>query len=314
MRLLIVCSGNAPQFDVKRHQAFVYEQVEAVKELDKTLELDYFFITGKGVTGYLLCLKALTVQLKQHKYDGIHAHVATSALLANLQRRVPVVTTFHGSDINVPGIRILSLFVGILSKKTIYITHRLAEKAIYADQNKLAIIPCGVNLMLFKPACKSKSRQQLGLSLDKKYILFSSGFDNPVKNYPLARSAVNLLADDTITLIELKNYTRQEVALLFTAVDVALMTSFSEGSPQFVKEALACNCPVVSTDVGDVRFVLKNIAGCYVSSYEPEDVAHKLRQALALTTPIDARQHIQRFDNRVIAQQIHSIYQQICTP
>lgn len=312
MRVLIVCSGNARNFDLQKHQAFIYDQAEAIKCLDNKLLIDYFFIVGKGMAGYLSCLGTLNQQLKRQHYDLVHAHVAMSGLLANLQRNVPVVTTFHGSDVNVPTLRIASAVVDRLSRKTIYITKALAEKALYADTAKQAIIPCGVDFDLFIPRPKGDSRTRLGLSATKRYILFSSAFSVEVKNYPLARTAVDLLQDESIELLELANYSRNEVALLVTAVDVALMTSFSEGSPQFVKEALACNCPVVSTDVGDVRQVMGEIEGCFISSYDPVDVADKLRRALALTGPIEARPHIQRFDNKLIAQQIHSIYQQLC--
>ena len=313
MRILIVCSGNAPNFNFQKHQAFIYDQAEALKRVNTKLLIDYFFITGKGITGYLSCLGTLRDQLECHQYDLIHAHVALSGLLANLQRKVPVVTTFHGSDINVPTLRLASSVVDLLSSKTIYISKALAEKAFYAGKDKQTVIPCGVDFDLFTPRLKADSRKRLGLSVSKRFILFSSAFTVAVKNYPLARAAVDLVQDGSTELLELANYSRSEVALLFTAVDVALMTSFSEGSPQFIKEALACNCPVVSTDVGDVRLVMERIAGCYICSYEPADVADKLRKALALTSPIDARPHIQRFSNQLIAGQIHSIYQQLCT-
>ncbi|RCR67613.1 glycosyltransferase [Larkinella punicea] len=311
MRILIVCSGNAENFDFKKHQAFIYDQVEAVRQIDPAIAFDYFFVTKKGIYGYLSCLSDLINQLRGNRYHCIHAHVALSALLSNLQRQVPVVATFHGSDINFPSLRMVSLIVELLSRKTIYISAQLISKAIYANKSKRAVIPCGVDFDVFIPRSKEQSRRQLGLSAYKKYILFSSRSGIAVKNYPLARAAVALLQDKTVELIELKNYTREEVALLFTAVDVALMTSHSEGSPQFVKEALACNCPVVSTNVGDVQVVMGNIAGCYITSYDATDVADKIRKALANTEPVLSRESIRQFDNRLIAQQIREVYCQI---
>ena len=311
MRILIVCSGNKLNFNVEKHQAFIYDQVEAVKQLDTTLQFDYFFVKGKGLIGYLSCLSALKKQLDSQVYHCIHAHIAVSGLLANLQRKVPVVTTFHGSDIVQPVLRGVSSLVDWLSRRTIYITQPLVDKAFFTDRRKQAVVPCGVDFELFRPRPKQLSRRQMGLSPYKRYVLFASNFHTPVKNYPLAKQAVNLLQDDTVELLELKNYTRQEVAVLMTAVDAALMTSFWEGSPQFVKEALACNCPVVSTDVGDVRTVIQNIQGCYITTYDPVDVADKLRRVLSSPWPISAREHISQFDSRLIAQQIQAVYQQI---
>lgn len=311
MRILIVCSGNAPNFNFQKHQAFIYDQVEALKQVDETLTFDYFFIKGKGVSGYLSCLKKLLTQLKSQSYHCVHAHVAMSGLLANLQRRVPVITTFHGSDINVPVLRGVSFLVELLSRRTIYISQQLIEKAVCTSTHSRNIIPCGVDFELFKPGQKQQSREVLGLSQQKRYVLFSSNFATAVKNYPLAKAAIDLLQDETIELLELKNYTRLEVALLLTAVDVALMTSFSEGSPQFIKEALACNCPVVSTDVGDVRLVMGTIAGCYITSYRPTDVAEKISKVLNNRNPITARQHIKHLDSWLIAKRVLTVYRQI---
>jgi teichuronic acid biosynthesis glycosyltransferase TuaC len=311
MRVLIVCSGNAPNFELQKHQAFIYEQVEALKQADATLTIDYFLVQGKGLTGYLACLYELQRQLKQYTYHCVHAHVAMSGLLANLQRRVPVVTTFHGSDINVPALRMISLVVEILSRRTIYISQGLVSKAFYSCRSAYSVIPCGVNRALFFPRSKALSRKQLGLLPDIRYVLFSSAFTNSVKNYPLAKLAVDLLSDEGVVLLELANYSREEVAVLFTAVDVALMTSFTEGSPQFVKEALASNCPVVSTDVGDVRQVIGAIPGCFVTSYVPEEVASCLRKVLTNPQPVDSSDRITQFDNRLIAQQVLAVYKSI---
>ena len=311
MRILIVCSGNAPNFEFQKHQAFIYDQVEALKRADDSLQFDYFFIKGKGISGYLSCLTVLRKQLQSQPYHAIHAHVAMSGLLANLQRRVPVITTFHGSDINEPMLRAVSGLVERLSRKTIYVSSLLAGKALAGQPQKRTVIPCGVDFELFRPRPKQECRAQSGLLNHKRYVLFSSGFNNPVKNYPLARAALEQLQDDSIELLELKNYTRHEVALLFSAVDVALMTSHSEGSPQFVKEALACNCPVVSTDVGDVRLVLGNVPDCYLTSYHATDIAEKLRQALANTVPATSRNYIQHLDNQSIARKIRAVYRQL---
>ena len=95
------------------------------------------------------------------------------------------------------------------------------------------------------------------LDLEKKYILFSSNFENKVKNYQLLHDAKNYIKDK-FEIIELKNFDRKSVSRLFNAVDVAVMTSFSEGSPQFIKEAMASNCPIISVDVGDVKSIVKD--------------------------------------------------------
>ena len=108
--------------------------------------------------------------------------------------------------------------------------------------------------------------------------MFAGAFDNPIKNAHLAIEAVKQL--NGVKLLELKGYSRQQVALLMNAVDLCLLTSFSEGSPQFIKEAMACNCPIVSVDVGDIAQVIGSDEQCYLSNANVDDLVGKLQRAL----------------------------------
>ncbi|WP_026633042.1 glycosyltransferase family 4 protein [Dyadobacter alkalitolerans] len=308
MKVLIVCSGNAPGFDFEKHQAFIYDQVMAVGKTSADIQFDYFFVRRKGMSGYLRCRRELIQCLRKEEYGCIHAHFSLSSLLANLQRKVPVVATFHGSDINNKKLRLLSAVVETMSKKTIYVSDSLRKKALLTFPNKSCVLPCGVDFDVFRLQNREATRKLLGFLPGRKYILFSSGFDNPVKNYPLAHAAVGLLKEMGVEIIELKDHDRHTVAQLMSAVDVALMTSYSEGSPQFIKEALACNCPVVSTDVGDARHWIAQVRGCYLTSYEPADVADKLSKVLESSSPIKGREAIQSLDNDLIAKKLISIY------
>ena len=64
------------------------------------------------------------------------------------------------------------------------------------------------------------------------------------------------------------------------AADVCLMTSFSEGSPQFIKEAMSCGAPIVSTLVGDVNELLNDIEGCFICSFDVNEISDKLSKAI----------------------------------
>jgi glycosyltransferase involved in cell wall biosynthesis len=128
----------------------------------------------------------------------------------------------------------------------------------------------------------------------------------------LAIKAVRLLPE--VRLIELKGYSREEVALLMNAVDVCLMTSFTEGSPQFIKEAMACNCPIVSVDVGDVKYITEGIDGCFIcNSYNEIEIADKLNVALRLNSRTNGRKRILEngLDLKSVADKIFQIYTQI---
>ena len=99
-----------------------------------------------------------------------------------------------------------------------------------------------------------------------------------LKNPELAKEAVDKVPD--ARLMEMKGYSRVQVAELMNAADVCLMTSHSEGSPQFIKEAMACGCPIVSVDVGDVAEILEGVEGCRIADKNATDVAQKIEQVL----------------------------------
>ena len=134
----------------------------------------------------------------------------------------------------------------------------------------------------------------------------SKSFDVPVKNYPLAKAAVEKI--ENAELVELKGYSREEVALLMNGCDVALMTSFTEGSPQFVKDAIACGTPVVSTAVVDVKSVIEGIDNCLICSYEVYDVVEKIAQIIGKNN--ESSHDISNYSNAKIAIDIIDLYKQ----
>ena len=179
---------------------------------------------------------------------------------------------------------------------------------------KSTLLPCGIDLSDLQMTDKVEARQKIGLSTGKRYVLFSGAFDNPVKNAFLAKEAVSLLQDDNIELLELKGYSREDVSLLMCAADAFLMTSFSEGSPQVIKEALACGCPIVSVDVGDVRERTKGVNGCFVSmACDAQELAGLLRKAISFDGKTQGREKViaDGLDNRMVAQQLIGIYERI---
>jgi teichuronic acid biosynthesis glycosyltransferase TuaC len=316
MKVLIVSSGNAGQIS-----PFIYEQVESTKTLG--VEFEYFNIIGNGISGYLHNANPLRNKIKSYQPDIIHAHYGLSGLLSILIKyRVSLVTTFHGNDINTlhPLSRIkpnwnkyLSWFVYFGSNHSIFVTENLARQ-IKANPSISDIIPCQVNLDLFYPMDKAIARRQLNLHPSKKYVLFSSSFTIPIKNYPLARRAC--LPFENLELIELNGFTRQEVNLLLNACDLALITSYNEGSCQFLKEAMACNCPIVSTKVGDSEWIFGDSAGCYLTSFEPSDVTEKINLALEYRQVNDQTKGRERIielglDSETIARKIFKVYNKV---
>lgn len=307
MKILIICSHRyyAPYTDYVA--PFIYEQMQDLKQLG--CDFCFCFIKGGGLKSYLQAWRRMMRDIAEYQPDIIHAHYGLCCMVANLQRKVPVVSTFHGSDINNPKTRWISKIAIRLSKMNIFVSEKL--RSIAGNPQRSIVIPCGVDVKEFYPMDKELCRTKLGIDLQKIYILFSKEFADRVKNYPLAKAAVEGLNCEA-ELLEFYGYSREQVPLLYNAVDCALMTSFTEGSPQFVKEAVACGCPVVSTDVGDVAEVIDGVKNAFVSTYEVDDVLTKLQQAVQIghlsKTTLDSRY----IDNNIV-KSIHNIYTDICS-
>ena len=305
MRILVVASFNKGHF-----APFIFEQVNALKK--QGCEIDFFGLQGKGLHGYLRNLPLLKQKIKEICPDVVHAHYGLSGLFANLQRRVPVVTTYHGSDINDKKVLPFSKVALRLSAWNVFVSRKTLE--IAKPRKKYILLPCGIDLSDLQLTEKAEARRKMNLKSDKNYILFAGAFDIAVKNAPLAKEAVACLQDSQPELLELKGYTRDEVTLLMCAADAFLLTSQMEGSPQVIKEAMACGCPIVSVDVGDVKERVEGTEGCFVSdSRNPRDLANLLKKAFAFAGKTEGRKKIlaDGLDNRLVARHLFEIYERV---
>ena len=312
MKILFVASYNKGYY-----APFILEQAEALRKVGG--EVEFFGVTGKGIKGYLKALPALKKTIRSLKPDVVHAHYGLCGLLAGLQRKVPVVTTYHGSDINEKKVLPFSKMAMKLSKWNVFVSEKTmrivlgmeAPSNLPQKGRHCSLIPCGVDLSETQLTSREVARQRMGLAIDKKYVLFAGAFDNPVKNAGLAKEAMMLIPE--AELLELKGYTREQVTLLMCAADALLMTSHTEGSPQVVKEAMACGCPIVSVDVGDVRWVTENVAGCYIAERNPNAIAACLRVAMVFGSRTEGRERIKELGltNDKVAEKLMTIYQSV---
>lgn len=307
MRILVIASYNSNQFS-----PFIIEQIESLKPLG--VDFEYFGIVGKGILGYFKNREKFIRKIKEYRPDIIHAHYGLSGILANLQKGVPVVTTFHGSDIHsCKRVLFMSKIAMYLSAYNIFVGQSLFDMAKYKGKNYI-IQSCGLDLSIIKPISSKTARELLGWEQEKIYILFSGSFDNQVKNYPLAKQSVDLAGD--CLLIELKGYTKEQVVLLMNACNLVIVTSFRESGPLVVKEAMACNRPIVTTDVGDVKWVIGNTDGCYITSYDVNDCVENIKKAIQFSLEkeeTNARKRIfqLRLNSEEVALKIIGTYNKI---
>lgn len=300
MKVLVICSGN------KGISPFILEQIKSLQDIG--LVIDVFAIKGNGILGYLKNYLPLLEKISNNDYSIVHAHYGLSGLLANLQRKVPVITTFHGSDIHYIWIRIISKFSALLSAYCILTNKR--QFGQLGLRKNAEVVPCGIDTELFIPMSQELCRSKHKLRQDAKIVLFGSSYNRLVKNAALAIDAISEL--DDVDMIELKGYERNEVVELINAADVVLVTSFHETGPLIIKEALACNKPVISTDVGDVRNILGVQHKSAIVRYDAKIIANKIsRYFSGEHATINYRELVLEYDQKIVAQKIHNIYKEV---
>lgn len=287
---------------------FVYEQYSSLEK--EGIHIITYKVINHGLIGYLRESIRLRNFIKKHKPDMIHAHYGLCCLCANLQRIVPVISTYHGGDIHSGGwILKLSQLAIWLSTYNIFVSKRILEMSGVVDSKNTCVLPCGIDLDSIQEIPRGEAKRLIGRSYP--FVLFSGSFTNDIKNPLLAMESIKKVPE--MEIVELKGYSRQEVNLLMNAADCLLMTSLREGSPQVIKEAMACGTPIVSVDVGDVKDVIGDTKGCFIAERNADDIADKLRMALAFKGKTNGRQRIidLGLSNEVVAKKLIGIYNEV---
>ena len=306
-----------------RFSPFVEEQRTALTE--KGIVVQEYAHMAHGIVRYIVEIPKLRAKIKKYKPDVIHAHFGLTGLMvciAKIGMRVPVVVTYHGCDINDKKLRPFSRLSMILAEWNIFVSKRQMITA-YGNEKRAekvkkgCVIPCGINTKIFDKQYVDEKWYDARFGV-KENVLFAGSFNSIVKNPKLAKETVAIYnqrySDTPISLLELRGYTREQVVTLMYKCKALLLTSIREGSPQVIKEAMACGCPVVSVDVGDVAERVKGLSGCFVvSSYEPEKIAEALHKAVISKEKTEGRAKLlaDGLDNEQIAQRLINIYEQV---
>lgn len=302
-------------------------EAQGASVADLLSHLDYFIIKRGGVFGYLSEAFRLSRFLKRHQVDILHAHYGLSALVSLLGgRKKKLVVSFMGTD--VLGIKDmdrslikLSVLISKLSSSIVcrYYDHCIVKSsemdALVKCKHK-SLIPNGVDVNIFKPDDKAEARKKLNFHQEDNIVIFVSDPNRPEKNFLLAQKAVQLMNLPNIKLLTVYGLPQSELVSYYNAADVLILTSLYEGSPNVIKEAMACNTPIVSTDVGDVKWVMNQVEGCYLSSFNPDDFASKLTNALDFGVThykTNGRKRIIELglDSETIAKKIIRIYERL---
>lgn len=306
---VLVFTHMYPSLEHPYWGVFVSEQVRSLRALGIEVDVLHADVLKTRFL-YLFSLFLLWKRLLTSRYDLVHAHYVFAGVIARLQLSVPVVLTHHGDETFFGWQSVLSKIVSSLVDQTIVVSPEM-KKAIGLPAAE--IIPCGVDFERFKWIPKENARQELGLPEDKKLILFAGDKSKSLKRFDLVESAVDLLLKNgmPVELVVAYREPYDRIPLFMNACDVLVLPSEREGSPQVIKEAMACNLPVVASDVGDVVEMIRETEGCYICERRAEDIAQKINLALKFGKNTNGREHIEKYELLTTARQIKCLYEAV---
>jgi glycosyltransferase involved in cell wall biosynthesis len=319
IRVLMITS-EWPTVGQPRTTHFIKRQADFLKAAG--IDVDVFHFQGhKNPLKYLRAWTQAQRRLAHERYDLVHAQFGQSGVLA-LPKRIPLVVTFRGSDL-----------LGIVGDKDGHYTPqgRIGQKVsrmvasradaviVVSEEMKTHllpsipahVIPSGIDFDLFRCMSQEEARLRLGLPLNERLVLFVGRPTQARKRFEISERAVEILNRSLPSkLIIAWGVDHADMPTYMNACDVLVFTSMQEGSPNAVKEALACNLPVVSVPVGDVAMRIQGIEGCQLCADDsPETVAASLERVLRRGQRSASRERVKNLDEKIITAQVIRIYQ-----
>ena len=282
MRVLVV-TNFMPDESAPQRGRWVRDQVDEVRQ--HGIEVDLFaFPPGRGE--YIPATRRLRALLRRERFDLVHAHYGLAGWVARLAGAKPLIVTFHGTDVR-------HHLVGPLSHRLAWRVDLIAgvSRALFEPEHGrpglppvpgAAVLPCGPDLSRFGPQPRAQARRQLGLDPEGSYLFFPANPARPEKRHDRAAELAAACGADLLTGGSIEP---EAMPLWLNAANAVLVTSDYEGFGMAAVEALACDVPVLSTDVGIAPYALGGIDGCLCAPFDASAWAAVARRHLEAADP-----------------------------
>jgi glycosyltransferase involved in cell wall biosynthesis len=307
---------------------YVEQQIKGIRQIGLNVDVMFLDRAQKGTRTYLGLGPQIRSKIANFQPDVVH--VMYGGVMADKVTRAiadrPTIVSFCGSDLL--GEPLSGILRKLIAGYGVMASHRAARRACGivvksknlqdvlpedVERSKARIIPNGVDLERFQPLNRSKCRKRLGWSDQRFHVLLATSSGDPRKRPDLAKAAVEGANHTGVQaeMHQMRGVPHDEVPIWLNASDVVLLTSLWEGSPNIVKEALACNIPLVSVDVGDVRERIQGIEGCYLAAPNPGDLTAKLQMVHAGPRKVESRIKMQELSLERVALQLKEFYSEV---
>jgi glycosyltransferase involved in cell wall biosynthesis len=288
------------------------------------VDVDVFYFRGfRRPQAYLRAWLEVQRRLRRGRYDLVHAQWGQSAITA-MPKRLPMVVTFRGGDVHgIPDGKGGQKLMGRLLQAICRHAARRADAIIIVSEHMRSLLgrhrtpvhvfPSGIDFSLFRSIPRDEARRRLGLPADRHLILFAGNPASARKRHGLAQAAVDVLSRTLpAELVVTWGVSHDDMPYYMNACDAMVFTSSQEGSPNVVKEALACDLPVVSVAVGDVPTRLAGVANCEVVPDDaPATIAAALERVLRTGARSTGRRAVQDLDENAIARGVIGVYRSV---
>jgi teichuronic acid biosynthesis glycosyltransferase TuaC len=318
MKILFIFSSNISEI-----APFIKAQAISLEQ--QGVKVDYLGIKGRFLWGYPKAIFQIRKRVNQINPDVVHAHFVLSAWAAVLAfTNKPLVLSLMGTDaygvyVGNEKVKVFSRLFTMLTYLIQPFLHHVVCKSAFIQsfvyrKSRSSVIPNGVNTNQF--VFEQNARDKLGLDIGKNYLLFLGNKNIKRKNFDAVQKAYELISDKNVELLSPYPVTHNQVVSYLSAANVLVVPSFMEGSPNVVKEAMLCSCPVVATDVGDIRWLFGNEPGHFISDFSPDDLSEKILLALDFSKKhqrTNGRKRIMELglDSASVAKQLISLYKKL---
>lgn len=324
MKVLHIAAG-LPSEERPQRQPFIKSQIESLTKAGVYCGI-YDIESNKSKMEYFKSISKIKKKVLEEKYDILHAHYSYCGLVSYFSSTgKPIVLSLMGSDLlgspNIDG------KITARGKVDIYLSRFISERVDHIIVKSVemqkslksniesSVVPNGVNFDKFVEKDQKEVRKKLGISDDQFVILFLGSADIPRKNYKLAKESVEnmtkILGDKKIELINPYGISHDKVIDYLSAANVLLLTSYWEGSPNVVKEAMACNLPIISTDVGDVKDLIEGATNCFLVDFSIDEISDNLIKLYNNRERSNGREIISYLRDDIIANKIIQIYESL---
>ena len=260
------------------------------------------------------------IRLRARDFDVVHAQYGSACafVTAGVDDR-PTVVTVRGNDWNLHNEtfhplyfhtrlaramtrRSLETFSAVLP-----VSNRMAKEIAHEVQkSRITVMPSPIDLALWIPRMHATH-------VTRNVLFTANALRDPIKRFSLCERTIAIVKQNIgdVTLKIASGISHTDMPSFVATCDAVLCTSETEGWPNSVKEALACNVPFVSTDVSDLSEIADQENTCRVCEPDPNSLARNLCEVLQSPRSPSLRRHVEHMDLKPSCERLMRIYESL---